>query len=195
MEPSRNDFVGKTHRYETIGIDPLIGKNLWDNVAVSSPCIGKYKLTCLQNNQSSSRLRALSPPLSNPSGSCWSILLGDCLVCNLFSLCSCVGCVGLLLLGLRYNSPCGCVVQLFVDCVTLFFLGCVVQLFRGLCYLSLRGCVTLPFVAVLYCYFVDPVEGCSILLVRKGFHHPRSSLLTTRIFAGKQFQFAVCILF
>ena len=136
MEPSRNDFVGKTYRYETIGIDPLIGKNLWDNVAVSSPCIGQYKLTCLQTKQSSSRLRALSSPLSNPSGSCWSILLGDCLVCNLFSLCSCVGCVGLLLRGLRYNSPC----------------GCVVLLFRGLCYIVLVGlrCVTLSW-AVLHC--------------------------------------------
>ena len=66
MEPSRNDFVGKTQRFETLGIDPLVGKNLWDNVAVSSPCIGQYKLTCLQNASVFSlfRLRALSSPLS-----------------------------------------------------------------------------------------------------------------------------------
>ena len=36
--------------YETLGIDPLIGNNLKVYVAASSPCIGQYKLTCLQND-------------------------------------------------------------------------------------------------------------------------------------------------
>ena len=55
-----------TRRFETLGIDPLVGKILWDNVAVSSPCIGQYKLTCLQNALVFSlfHLRALSSPLS-----------------------------------------------------------------------------------------------------------------------------------
>ena len=50
MELSQYDFVGQKQCYETLGIDPLIGNNLWDNVAASSPCIGQYKLTCLQND-------------------------------------------------------------------------------------------------------------------------------------------------
>ena len=36
--------------HETLGIDPLIGNNLKVYVAASSPCIGQYKLTCLQND-------------------------------------------------------------------------------------------------------------------------------------------------
>ena len=149
MEPSRNDFVGKTHRYETIGIDPLIGKNLWDNVAVSSPCIGKYKLTCLQTKQSSSRLRALSSPLSNPSGSCWSILLGDCLVCNLFSLCSCVGCVIILLVAALCSSSWTVLHCSFLAALCNSFVGCVTLPFVAVLCSSFVGCVTLPFEAVL----------------------------------------------
>ena len=37
-------------RYETLESDPLIDNNLKVYVAASSPCIGKYKLTCLQIN-------------------------------------------------------------------------------------------------------------------------------------------------
>ena len=73
-----------TRRFETLGIDPLVGKNLWDNVAVSSPCIGQYKLTCLQNASVFSFISPAGFELSsvNPSGSCWSISLGDCPVCD-----------------------------------------------------------------------------------------------------------------
>ena len=35
-------------RYETLESDPLIDNNLKVYVASSSPCIGQYKLTCLQ---------------------------------------------------------------------------------------------------------------------------------------------------
>ena len=35
-------------RYETLESDPLIDNNLKVYVAASSPCIGQYKLTCLQ---------------------------------------------------------------------------------------------------------------------------------------------------
>ena len=73
-----------TRRFETLGINPLVGKNLWDNVAISSPCIGQYKLTCLQNVWVFSFISPAGFELSsvNPSGSCWSVSLGDSLVCG-----------------------------------------------------------------------------------------------------------------
>ena len=49
-EPSYHDYVGKNAIIWTLETDPLIGNNLRVDVAASSPCIGQYKLTCLQND-------------------------------------------------------------------------------------------------------------------------------------------------
>ena len=143
MEPSRNDFVGKTHRYETIGIDPLIGKNLWDNVAVSSPCIGQYKLTCLQNASVFSlfRLRALRSPLSTLvvlAGrfcleTAWCVTCFHCAPAWAVLGYSFVGCVIILLVAALYCSLVGCyyIVLSWLRCVALSWtvLPCPLRLF------------------------------------------------------------------
>ena len=146
MEPSRNDFVGKTHRYKTIGIDPLIGKNLWDNVAVSSPCIGPYKLNCLPKRFSSSRLRALSLALPNPSSFYLQVdLLGDSLVRNSLRCAPTWAVLGYSFVGCVVNLPCGCIAFSFVAALYCSLVGCYYtalrgcSVYRGLCYIALRG--------------------------------------------------------
>ena len=148
MEHSRNDFDGKTRGYVTLGIDPLIGKNLWDNVAVSSPCIGPYKLTCLPKRFSSSRLRALSLALPNPSSFYLLVdLLGDSLVCNRLRCAPAWAVLGYSFVvvlhspsWLRCIAPlwlllhCSFVAALycsFAGCYCTALRGCSVKLFRG----------------------------------------------------------------
>ena len=140
MEHSRNDFDGKTRGYVTLGIDPLIGKNLWDNVVVSSPCIGPYKLTCLPKRFSSSRLRALSLALPNPSSFYLLVdLLGDSLVCNRLRCAPAWAVLGYSFVGCVVILPCCCIAFSFVaalycslvDCYYIALRGCSVKLFRG----------------------------------------------------------------
>ena len=119
MELSRNDFVGKTQGYITFGIDPLNGKNLWDNVAASSPCIGKYKLTCLQINSvllTCGLCALLCQTLVVLAG---RFLFWSSLVCSPSSWCSCVGCVELLLRGMCWIAP------LWLYCISPSWLYCV----------------------------------------------------------------------
>ena len=105
--------------YETLKIDPLIGNNLRVNVAASSPCIGLYKLTCLQFRFSlplACGLWALHcRTLVVLAG--WFLFCGS-LVCSPSSWCSCVGCVELLLCGLRCIAPSWAVLHCsFVGCI------------------------------------------------------------------------------
>ena len=196
MEPSHYDYVGKMQCYETLESDPLIGNNLRVNVAASSPCIGLYKLTCLQFQFSlplTCGLWALHcRTLVVLAG--WFLFCGS-LVCSPSSWCSCVGCVELLLRGMR------CIAPLWLYCISPSWLRCIAPLwavlhcsFMAVLCSSFVGCVD-SLQAVLYRYFVGSVEGCSILPVRKGFQHPRSSLLTAWPFAGKRLRNTMCILF
>ena len=143
MEPSRNDFVGKTQRYETLGIDPLIGKNLWDNVAVSSPCIGQYKLTCLQNASVFPlfHLRALSSPLSTlvvPAGRFHWVTVWYVAAFVLLRL----GLSWVILRGLRYIPPW----WLLLHCTFVSFIA----LLSGGCY----------YIAHPWASFAFPSGGC-----------------------------------
>jgi len=99
-----------TRRFETLGIDPLVGKNLWDNVSVSSPCIGRYKLTCLQNASVFSFISPAGFELSsvNPSGSCWSVSLGDSLVCDRLRFAPAWAVLGYSFVGFVAFLPGGC---------------------------------------------------------------------------------------
>ena len=133
----------KKQCYETLGIDPLIGNNLWDNVAASSPCIGKYKLTCLQINSvllACGLCALLCQTLVVLAG---RFLFWSSLVCSPSSWCSCVGCVELLLRGLR------CIAPLWLYCISPSWLRCIAPLWAVLHF---------SFVAALYCSLVGCVE-------------------------------------
>ena len=154
-------------------------------MAASSPCIGQYKLTCLQINSvllACGLCALLCQTLVVLAG---RFLFWGSLVCSPSSWCSCVGCVELLLRGLR------CIAPLWLYCISPSWLRCIAPLwavlhcsFVAVLCSSFVGCVD-SLQAVLYRYFVGSVEGCSILPVRKGFQHPHSSPLTTWPFAGK----------
>ena len=154
MEHSRNDFVGKTQGYVTLGIDPLIGKNLWDNVAVSSPCIGPYKLTCLPKRFSSSRLRALSLALPNPSSFYLLVdLLGDSLVCNRLRCAPAWAVLGYSFVGCVVILPCGCIAFSFVAALYCSLVGCIILLLRG-CIVFLPCGLLLHCPSWLYCVVI-----------------------------------------
>ena len=138
-----------TRRFETLGIDPLVGKNLWDNVAVSSPCLGQYKLTCLQNASVFSlyRLRALSSPLST-----LVVLAGR----FRWETAWCVTAFVVLLRGLCWVTPSWAALYFSLVAVLHFsFMAAFYFSLVGCITLLLRGCVVLlPCGILLHCSFV-----------------------------------------
>ena len=72
-----------TRGFETLGIDPLVGKNLRDTWLSPRHALGNI-IDLPPKRFSLSFISPAGFELSsvNPSGSCWSISLGNCLVCG-----------------------------------------------------------------------------------------------------------------
>ena len=182
-------------RYETLESDPLIDNNLKVYVADSSPCIGQYKLTCLQNDSvflsPAGFERCTVQTLVVFAGRfcleiAWCVTRLCCAPAWAVQGYFFVGCVVLLPCGLYCVSPSWlrCIAPLWAV-LHCSFVAVLCSSFMAVSCSSFVGCVD-SLQAVLYRHFVGTVEGCSILPVRKGFQHPRSSLLTAGIFAGKR---------
>ena len=72
-----------TRRFETLGIDPLVGKNLRDTWLSPRHALGNiFDLPPKRFSLSFISPAGFELSSVNPSGSCWSISLGDCLVCG-----------------------------------------------------------------------------------------------------------------
>ena len=149
--------------YETLGIDPLIGNNLKVYVAASSPCIGQYKLTCLQNDS------VFLSPAGFERCTVQTLVVFAGRFCLEIARC---------LTHLRC-APAWAVLGYF-------FMGCIVLLPCGLHYIAPSWLyrVVPSWAVLILCRLCCIVtlwalsRCCSILLVMKGFQYPRSSLLT-----------------
>ena len=139
-----------TRRFETLGIDPLVGKNLRDTWLSPRHALGN--IIDLPPKRFS--LFFISPAgfeLSsvNPSGSCWSISLGDCPVCDRLRCAPAWAELGYPSWASLHFSLVAVITLLLRSSVVLFLCGLLLHCSLAVLCSSFVGCVTLPFEAVL----------------------------------------------
>ena len=135
-----------TRRFETLWMDPLVGKNLRDTWLSPRHALGNI-IDLPPKGFSLSFISPAGFELSsvNPSGSCWSISLGDCLVCDRLRCAPAWAELG-------YPSWASLHFSL-VAIITLLIRGLRLH-FSLVAVLCVVGCTTLSFVAVLCSSFV-----------------------------------------